>query len=159
VRNPQTIGTAFVNGVKMRVMFDTGAASSMLSRDAAERAGVPVKGPNVVFGGVTTGVGRKPVRTWIAPIEDFKIGDEEVRNTRLRLGDLGGSDVDMLLGADFFLSHHIYVANSQGRLFFTYNARPSLDPKASDSSGPSTTPAEELPGDTPTKNSPMEMIR
>lgn len=150
LRNPQTIGTAFVNGVKMRVMFDTGAASSMLSRDAAERAGVPVKGPNVVFAGVTTGVGRKPMRTWIAPIEDFKIGDEEVRNTRLRLGDFGGSDVDMLLGADFFLSHHIYVANSQGRLFFTYNARPSLDPNASTSSEPAATPAE---------NPPMEMSR
>jgi tetratricopeptide (TPR) repeat protein len=30
----------------------------------------------------------------------------------------------MLLGADFFLSHHVYVANSQHRLYFTYNGGP-----------------------------------
>ena len=37
---PSTIGTAFVNGAKIRVLFDTGAAASMLSFDAAERAGI-----------------------------------------------------------------------------------------------------------------------
>ena len=30
----------------------------------------------------------------------------------------------MLIGADFFLSHHVYVANSQRKLYFTYNGGP-----------------------------------
>ena len=30
----------------------------------------------------------------------------------------------MLLGADFFLSHHVYVANDQRKLYFTYNGGP-----------------------------------
>ena len=30
----------------------------------------------------------------------------------------------MLIGADFFLSHRIYVASSQKKLYFTYNGGP-----------------------------------
>jgi hypothetical protein len=30
----------------------------------------------------------------------------------------------MPLGTDYFLSHHIYVANSQRKLYFTYNGGP-----------------------------------
>ena len=30
----------------------------------------------------------------------------------------------MLIGADFFLSHRIYVASSQRKLYFTYNGGP-----------------------------------
>jgi len=33
----------------------------------------------------------------------------------------------MLIGADFFLSHRVYVASSQNRLYFTYNGGPVFD--------------------------------
>jgi tetratricopeptide (TPR) repeat protein len=33
----------------------------------------------------------------------------------------------MLLGPDFFLSHHIYVANGQRKIYFTYNGGPVFD--------------------------------
>jgi tetratricopeptide (TPR) repeat protein len=33
----------------------------------------------------------------------------------------------MLIGADFFLSHRVYVASSQRRLYFTYNGGPVFD--------------------------------
>jgi len=120
----QTTATATVNGVKMRVLFDTGAATSMLSLTAAKRAGIDPKAPGVVVGGVSRGVGRRMVETWIAPVASFKIGDEEIRNTKLRLGDVWLENVDMLIGTDFFLSHRIYVAGSQRKLFFTYNGGP-----------------------------------
>jgi len=123
LREPHTIGTAYVNGVKMRVMFDSGAGSSFLSRSAAERAGVRIDAPNIVLAGASSGIGRRSVQTWIAPFAEFRIGEESIRNTHLRIGDTG-LDVDMLLGADFFLSHRIYVATSQNRLFFTYNGGP-----------------------------------
>jgi tetratricopeptide (TPR) repeat protein len=64
------------------------------------------------------------LRTWIAPVKSFKIGDEEIRNTRLRVADSPTIDRDMLIGMDFFLSHHVYVANSQRKLYFTYNGGP-----------------------------------
>lgn len=122
--NRHTEGVAFVNGVQMRVGFNTGAATSMLTLRAAARAGVKLDGPGVVPGGLTSGVGPRPVKTWIAPIASFKIGDEEIRNTRLRIGDTDLEGVDMLLGPDFFLSHRVYVSNAQHKLYFTYNGGP-----------------------------------
>jgi tetratricopeptide (TPR) repeat protein len=62
----------------------------------------------------------------------------------------------MLIGADFFLSHRIYVAGKQHKLFFTYNGGPvfNLKPSSapdpspaqpSSAAGPDALPAESAP--------------
>ncbi len=124
LERPHTMGSAFLNGKKIRVMFDTGAGSSLLSLDAARRAGITPQSPGVESAGSSTGIGRHEVPTWIAHFASFKIGDEEIRNARLEFGDASMTDVDMLVGADFFLSHHVLVATSQHKLYFTYNGGP-----------------------------------
>ncbi len=122
-RSPHTTGTAFINGAKIRVLFDTGASTSFLSLRAAQRAGISVDAPGVKYAGTSSGIGRSTVRTWIAPVASFKVGDEEIRNTHLRIGE-SELDADMLIGADFFLSHRVYVSNKLAKLFFTYNGGP-----------------------------------
>jgi tetratricopeptide (TPR) repeat protein/predicted aspartyl protease len=119
-----TIGSAYVNGARIRVWFDTGTTTSMLSSKAAARVGIKPDSPGVVKGGMSYGVGKEFFATYLAPIASFKIGQEEIRNTRLRIGDIELPNADMLIGADFFLSHRIYVANSQQKLYFTYNGGP-----------------------------------
>ena len=116
--------TASVNGQEIAVIFDTGSPRSMLTLKAARRAGVKTDDPGVVAAGVTGGLGRGATPTWIAPFKSFKIGGEEVQNTHLRIGALQLNEFDMLLGADFFLSHRIYVARGQRKLYFTYNGGP-----------------------------------
>jgi tetratricopeptide (TPR) repeat protein/predicted aspartyl protease len=115
---------AMVNGTAITVIFDTGAWRSTLTTRAAARAGVRPAGPGVTPEGVAGGFGRRAVETWVAPFDSFAIGDEQIKNTRLRIGDIDLQNADMLLGADFFLSHRIYVANSQHRIYFTYNGGP-----------------------------------
>lgn len=120
-----TTGTAFIEGTRITVMFDTGAGSSMLDLRAAERVGIKPDSPGVEYAGTSYGVGRNPVKNWIARFKSFKIGDnEEIRNIRLRIADMHSADADMLIGPDFFLSHRIYVANSQQKLYLTYNGGP-----------------------------------
>jgi tetratricopeptide (TPR) repeat protein/predicted aspartyl protease len=122
---PHTTGTAFINGAKIVVMFDTGATNSVLSLKAAARAGVKPDTAGVVEAGYSSGIGRSKVKTYIAPFSSFKVGDgEEIKNARLRIADIDLDEGDMLLGADFFLSHHVFVANSQHRLYLTYNGGP-----------------------------------
>lgn len=121
---PHTAGVAYLNGTKIHVIFDTGAAMSALTPEAAKRAGVNLDGPGVVSAGYASGIGRNTVKAWIAPFASFKIGDEEIRNARLSIAELGMSGTDMLIGADFFLSHRVYVASSQRKLYFTYNGGP-----------------------------------
>lgn len=118
---PHIMGSVYVNGVKLSALFDTGAGASMLSLKAAAKLGLKPGGPGVTPGGGSGGIGRSFVNTWIGPVQSVKIGDqEEVRNTKLRFGgDL--MDTDMLIGADFFLSHHVYWSNRYRKLFFTFN--------------------------------------
>ena len=119
---PHTTGKVNLNGAKVRVEFDTGAQTSIVGLRAAASAGLKPGAPGVKPAGYSTGIGRKTVETWIATFPVLKIGDEEIHNARLRFADLG--TVDMLLGDDFFLSHRVYVANSQHKLYFTYNGGP-----------------------------------
>jgi tetratricopeptide (TPR) repeat protein len=119
-----TSSSAYINGVKIRVEFDTGAATSFLSLKAAARAGIKPDSPGVVAGGASSGIGRGNFISYIAPFASFKMGQEEIKNTRLRIGDIDLPNADMLIGADFFLSHRIYVANSQRKLYFSYNGGP-----------------------------------
>jgi tetratricopeptide (TPR) repeat protein len=122
---PHTTGAASINGAKITVVFDTGAWNSILSMKAAARAGVKADTPGVVDAGYSSGIGRGRVKAYIAPFASFKVGDgEEIKNARLRFADIDLDEGDMLLGADFFLSHHVYVANSQHRLYVTYNGGP-----------------------------------
>jgi len=126
--SPYTTSVAYVNGGQIRVVFDTGAARSILALDAARRVGVTPTSAGVVAAGEWHGIGPGTGTTWIAPFASFKIGDEEIRNTHLRIGG-EQLKVDMLLGADFFLSHRLYVATGQRKLYFTYNGGAVFDLK------------------------------
>jgi predicted aspartyl protease/tetratricopeptide (TPR) repeat protein len=123
-RTSSAISHASINGTDIRVLFDSGAGLSTLTLKAAARVGIRPDSPGVVAGGLTGGFGRNTVPSYIAPFESFKIGDEEIRHTRLRIADLEFGDADMLIGPDFFLSHRILIANSQQKLYFTYNGGP-----------------------------------
>jgi len=62
-RYPHAIGHAYINGEKIKVLFDSGAFRSLLSLSAAARAGVKVDSPGVIDGGLTGGVGRNSAST------------------------------------------------------------------------------------------------
>ncbi len=140
-------GVAKVNGATVHVIFDTGSWRSILTTGAAARAGLKRTNPGVTAGGYVNGIGHRTVDSWIAPVQSFAIGDETTSQTRLRVGDIELNEADMLLGVDFFLSHRIYVSNSQHKLYFTYNggnefqldrtdAKPDDAPAALDAAAP-----------------------
>ena len=128
---PHTKSVAYLNGVKIHVLFDTGAPQSILTLGAAKHAGITPGSPGVTDGGDSYGLGHKLTKTWITRFSSFKIGDEEVQHAQLRFGDIDLPETDMLVGADFFLSHRIYVASSKNRIYFTYNGGPVFDLSAS----------------------------
>lgn len=117
---PHTIGTVVINGKPVRATFDTGAPTSLLSVRAAARIGIKPDSPGVKPAGFALGLGRGFVRTWLAPIESIQIGDEIIHHAQIDIGDMGADDTDMLVGADFFISHHVYVDNAAHRMFFNY---------------------------------------
>lgn len=123
--SPQPIGHARIDGERIRVMFDTGSPRSILTLAAAKRVGITPSSPGVQPAGRIAGIARQWQAAWIAPLASFEIGGETIEHTHILVNRIHSLDgVQMYLGADFFLSHHIYLANRQHRLYFTYNGGP-----------------------------------
>ena len=113
-----------INGQKVRVGLDSGSAYSDMTLKAAARAGVTPASPDVAPARPTTGITGRPAPTWSAPFERFALGPEAVLHTRLRITQTNLGGADLLLGADFFLAHRIYVSRLQRRIYYTYNGGP-----------------------------------
>jgi tetratricopeptide (TPR) repeat protein/predicted aspartyl protease len=130
---PQLRTTAMINGHRVTVDFDTGAPRSYLSLEAAERIGISTSGPGAAFLGLSGGIGPVASKAWSVPVDTFQLGGEKVQHAHLlvanldpqhQVGEVDDEMPDMLLGDDFFLSHRIYVAYGQKKLYFTYNGGP-----------------------------------
>ncbi|MDZ5648859.1 aspartyl protease family protein [Nitrospirillum sp. BR 11828] len=116
-------------------LLDTGFTHSSVLLRTAHLADVHEDAPDVAKGGEFHGIGKKRTPTWIASFGSVAIGDETVRNVRLNVGDFGlfgepdrVNAIGMFLGADFAKTHRIYVANSQGKVYFTNVGRPIFAP-------------------------------
>ncbi|HZT00888.1 MAG TPA: aspartyl protease family protein [Steroidobacteraceae bacterium] len=158
---PYLTGKADVNGHEIQVLFDTGSPRTILSLDAARRAGITPDSPGVLEAGFTSGLGKDTVKVWVAPVASFEIGGETIERTRVLIGAIGLRDlgVDMLLGSDFFLAHHIYVAYSQDKLYFTYNGGVVFDLNArrpARTPGAAKTPADLQAFSTVTSDTPTD---
>jgi predicted aspartyl protease/tetratricopeptide (TPR) repeat protein len=114
-----------INGKKVRALLDSGAVTTTLTREAAERVGLDLSAPDVKASGRISGFGAKSFQSWQVPVDSYSIGTETISHSKVLVMDgrigMGEDAPDMLLGVDFFLAHHIYVANSQGKIYFTYN--------------------------------------
>ncbi len=120
---------AHVNGERMRVLIDTGASSTLLSENAARRAGIDVDHPDVEDGGNVGGVGRRTRQTWEVRLDKFEIGGQEVSNPPVRVID-ASLGVDMILGVDFLSAHRIFVSKEQKKMYFTYEGGPIFNSRA-----------------------------
>lgn len=136
--SPDLIGSARLNGKSIRVVFDTGAARSILTVRAAARAGVRPEVGGVAALGAVTGFGKKTHESWVGRFDSLDVGGEVIKNARLAISDIKlAGDADLLLGVDFFLAHRMYVAAKQHVLWFTYNGGPVFDlPSNQDKASP-----------------------
>lgn len=134
-----------LNGRTVVALLDTGAWSSVVSIQAVNRAGIR---PETAMEAApeSRGIAGKTIETRVAIFPSLSIGEETVRNAKLRIADLFSANAevvtgslipqqvvdnpDMLLGADFFLSHRVYVARSQQAIYFTYKGGPIFRPLA-----------------------------
>jgi clan AA aspartic protease (TIGR02281 family) len=119
----RTFINVVINGKKVRAVLDSGAPATLLTRRAAERADIDLNAPSVRKGLRTSGFGAKSVEAWIAPVDSFSVGTETIHHSQMEIidGTIGNSDTDMLLGLDYLLAHHMFIANSENKAYFTYN--------------------------------------
>jgi tetratricopeptide (TPR) repeat protein len=119
----RTFFNVTINGKRVRALLDSGAAATVLSREAAERVGIDLNAPGVKIGHRASGIGAQSVKTWIANVDSFSVGTETIQHSQMQVidGKIDNDETDMLLGVDFLLAHRIFIANSVGKAYFTYN--------------------------------------
>jgi predicted aspartyl protease len=131
-----------LNGHEVLAVLDSGATVSMVTSEVAARTG----GGPAVAASSTRGIAGQPLATSVAVFPTLSVGQEQIQNVTLRIADLFGRDKevragswiptdpgsqpDMLIGADFFLAHRIYIARSQGKVYFTYQGGPIFQTEA-----------------------------
>ncbi len=128
-----------VNGQRLTAQMDTGASTSILTTPAAERAGLKATSPGVVANGPIE-PSLQSFQTYVGLFPSFSFGDETIKNARLKFSDIFSANTethvgsiipekiainpDMLLGADFFKAHRVYVAMSQRKVYVSYIGGP-----------------------------------
>ena len=127
-----------LNGKSLIAELDSGATRSVVSRLVAAQLGVTPDTPGTRADGKSGGIGGGRPDQWIGTFDSFIVGGEIIRNPDIQFTDLQadlGAETgtrlttrheiaDMLLGLDFLRAHRVYVAHSQGKLYFTYGGGP-----------------------------------
>jgi clan AA aspartic protease (TIGR02281 family) len=134
----QIVLTVRFNDKPVEAILDSGASSSLLTKQDAEALGQkqPEEPSNQKF----SGIGAKSAEMWVASFATFAIGNESIDGVEIRVADFykastfttTGSLIaknlhskqPMLLGADFLRSHRVLVSHSQSKMYFTYTGGP-----------------------------------
>ena len=133
-----------VNGAAVEAEMDTGSDRTVVTPGVANHAGVTETSPGAFDAGLSTGLGPQAVKTYSGVFQSFAFGDEVIKNARLQVADLFHADQEvelgsrlahatiegpqMLLGADFFRSHRVYVARGQRKVYVSYMGGPVFRP-------------------------------
>jgi predicted aspartyl protease len=118
-----------LNGAQFRAVLDTGAAMTTVGRRVADYFGISMAATGKAFGADNRDLGAMAHK-----FDTFEIGSETIKNPTLHVIDgltsgfaETGSHMekhdnatDVLLGFDFMRTHRILIANSQRRVYFTY---------------------------------------
>ncbi len=145
-----------LNGHIVPAMIDSGASTSVVTPEAAALAGVPYNAGEAREH--AHGIGPHAVDVRVASFDSFTLGDETIKNVRIRIADLwkynkieetgtrlgyeqSVQTPKMLLGADFLAAHRAFVARSQNLIVFSYVGGPVFDVPPEAKSEPQAAPA------------------
>jgi predicted aspartyl protease len=137
VRNNKAYVVLELNGTPVEAVFDTGASRTYISTTFTRRIGLDETSPGMTKAGTTTGIDGHPHDVYTYHFAELHVGDEVIKNpllfvekrnvlkadTRQLHGLQTEHDTrpEVLLGADFIKTHHIYLAVKDRKMYFTYN--------------------------------------
>ena len=107
---------ARLDGRPVSVLVDTGARSRILSIAAARRLGVDGDRLGADPGGVNAGIDLRPSEYHWHRFRRLTIGAETAVDPVLTVAPLA-EPVDLLLGADWFAAHQVWISYATGTMF------------------------------------------
>lgn len=130
-----------LNHASATATMDTGAPETVITPEAAMRAGVLHR--QAATNARLNGLGSYDSGIGLVELDTFSLGEEVIRHPKLQVADMFSHNVmdrtgsllgervdmpDMLLGLDFVRSHRILVAPDQHMIYFTYAGGPVFEP-------------------------------
>lgn len=103
-------------------LVDSGARSHILSLSFAHKIGLKDEELAQDPGGYSAGINSKERRYQWHKFRQLRIGDEVNNNPILTISHME-NHVDMLLGADWFKTHHVWISGETGQIY-TYRLDP-----------------------------------
>ncbi len=130
-----------LNGHDVVALFDTGATNTLVTSEVAQRPGLRPTGETAT-GRQGHGLAPGTYDIDTAVFASITIGQETIQNPKLLVADVFSRDKEaktgslvaskpewvpeMLIGADFFRVHRVYVARSQQKISLHLPGRPDL---------------------------------
>ena len=108
---------ARVDGQAVRALFDTGARTSLLTRERALALGVTTRMLQGDEARTGRGVGGGSATFRQHRFATLAVGGAADRDVPINVADLSLPGVEMLLGADFLAHRRVWISYSTGRLF------------------------------------------
>jgi predicted aspartyl protease len=129
--------TVRVNGTNLRALIDSGAFRTIMDTVTARLVGVTQDSSQIPTLKQTSGIGKRSVDFWVAPIHEVILGRETIKDTKIAVGDIFRGTLedasvdtlsernrlrpfDMILGQDFLKSHRVLFSMLQDRFYFSY---------------------------------------
>jgi predicted aspartyl protease len=115
-----------IDGKAMNALVDTGTQASVVTRKAANEAGLTPAMLDRDPAGTMRGAGPDPVRTHVHRFAEIRIGDEVFTMRRCSWPICHWGDVDAILGMDYLASHRPWLSYARKRVFI---AQPEPRPR------------------------------
>ena len=106
-----------INGQTLRALLDTGAQTTTISMDAASRLGLTAAGLAAARTSVSRGADGNDVFTHVTRLHSMTIGAAHRADMPVMVAPVHVPFADMMLGADFFQHHDLWIAYAGQRAF------------------------------------------
>ena len=150
--------TVLLNGQPVEAQLDSGASVTIIDSNLADRLGAT---PDATSPGEQEGrgIGFKSLASHPVRFASFTLGDETIKNAKLRAGPLfsavhvdqtgsrlgapetAGDLPRMLLGADFLRAHRLMISPTHQMIYFSYMGGPVFDITSEPNRGQAAAPA------------------
>lgn len=129
-----------IDGKDIPATLDTGSEVSTMSMETAHSLGFDERKSSPDPNDTVHGAFGELIPVYTATFDTFSLGPMTIKNAKFAVADItkpsersevgtrflqkNDSLPKLTIGRDFLLANHVYIANSQGYLYFTYNGGP-----------------------------------
>jgi len=106
-----------LDGKQLNALIDTGAEASIVSADVVASLGVTQAALQAGPHAVLVGTGPQTATAYAHVFQEIRIGDDVAFHPLLLVTERAEPGIDMILGADYLKSHHLWLSPYTKRVF------------------------------------------